>query len=337
METKIIRYNGAESLKPAAEIIKRGGIVAFPTETVYGLGGNALDPDAARKIYEAKGRPSDNPLIVHLSSYENAGIYAHTTKEFYDIAEAFMPGPITVILKKRQFIPDSVTGGLDSVGIRVPANQIARELIELSGVPIAAPSANLSGKPSPTSFEHVYNDLNGRVDAIIDGGRCDFGVESTIIKIDDKQMKLLRPGAVTLEMLSLFSDNIYVDKAVTERFDGVPLAPGMKYRHYAPERPLIVLDGTDDEVYHFLTDKQNCAVICFDNDVKHINAKNVISCGPSDDSLVQARRLFECLRAVDKIENIDTIYARMPSKVGIGLAVFNRLIKAAGYSVIKFS
>ena len=337
METKIIRYNGAESLKPAAEIIKRGGIVAFPTETVYGLGGNALDPDAARKIYEAKGRPSYNPLIVHLSSYENAGIYAHTTKEFYDIAEAFMPGPITVILKKRQFIPDSVTGGLDSVGIRVPANQIARELIELSGVPIAAPSANLSGKPSPTCFEHVYNDLNGRVDAIIDGGRCDFGVESTIIKIDDKQMKLLRPGAVTLEMLSLFSDNIYVDKAVTERFDGVPLAPGMKYRHYAPERPLIVLDGTDDEVYHFLIDKQNCAVICFDNDVKHIKAKNVISCGPSDDSLVQARMLFECLRAVDKIENIDTIYARMPSKVGIGLAVFNRLIKAAGYSVIKFS
>jgi L-threonylcarbamoyladenylate synthase len=337
METKIIRYSGYDSLKSAAEIIKRGGIVAFPTETVYGLGGNALDPDAARKIYEAKGRPSDNPLIVHLSNYEKAGLYAHTTRSFYDIAEAFMPGPITVILKKRQFIPDSVTGGLDTVGIRVPSNHIARELIELAGVPIAAPSANLSGKPSPTSFEHVYNDLNGRVDAIIDGGKSEFGVESTIIKIEGKQIKLLRPGAVTVEMLSLFSDDIYVDPAVTERFDGVPLAPGMKYRHYAPERPLIVLDGTDEEVYEFLSDKPNSAVICFDNDVNKIKCKKVISCGPSDDSLVQARKLFDCLRVVDKITDIDVIYARMPSRVGIGLAVFNRLIKAAGFSVIKFS
>ena len=254
METKIIRYNGRESLKPAAEIIRRGGIVAFPTETVYGLGGNALDPDAARKIYEAKGRPSDNPLIVHLSSYEHAGMYAHTTRAFFDIAEAFMPGSITVILKKRPFIPDSVTGGLDSVGLRVPSNQIARELIELSGVPIAAPSANLSGKPSPTSFEHVYNDLNGRVDAIIDGGTSEFGVESTIIKIDKKQIKLLRPGAVTVEMLSLFSDDIYIDPAVTDKYDGVPLAPGMKYRHYAPEKPLIILDGNDESVYDCIYD-----------------------------------------------------------------------------------
>lgn len=337
METLIIRYSGPDSLKPAAEIIKRGGIVAFPTETVYGLGGNALDPDAARKIYEAKGRPSDNPLIVHLASYDKAGVYAHTTRSFFDIAEAFMPGPITVILKKRPFIPDSVTGGLDTVGIRVPSNNIARELIELSGVPIAAPSANLSGKPSPTSFNHVYHDLNGRVDAIIDGGTCQFGVESTIIKIDKKEIKLLRPGAVTIEMLSLFSDNIYVDPAVTERFEGVPLAPGMKYRHYAPERPLIVLEGSDDEVYEFLSDKPNSAVICFDSDIKHIKTKKVISCGPSNDSLTQARKLFDCLRIVDKLTDIDVIYARMPSKIGIGLAVFNRLIKAAGFSIIKLS
>ncbi len=337
METKIIQYSGPDSLKPAADIIKRGGIVAFPTETVYGLGGNALDPDAARKIYEAKGRPSDNPLIVHLSKYDEAGIFAHTTRAFYDIAEAFMPGPITVILKKREFIPDSVTGGLDTVGLRVPSNHIARELIELSGVPIAAPSANLSGKPSPTTFSHVYNDLNGRVDAIINGGSCEFGVESTIIKLDNKQIKLLRPGAVTLEMLALFSDNIYVDPAVTEKFDGVPMAPGMKYRHYAPERPLIVIDGQDDEVYEFLTDKINSGVICFDSDVKRINCKKVISCGPSDDSLTQARRLFDCLRLMDKVSDIDVIYARMPSKIGIGLAVFNRLIKAAGFSVIKLS
>lgn len=333
MKTQIIRYDGKESLRPAAEIIKRGGIVAFPTETVYGLGGNALDPDAASKIYRAKGRPSDNPLIVHLDNYETAGRFAHTTKLFFDIADAFMPGPITVVMKKRNTIPNSVTGGLDTVGIRVPSNNIARELIELAGVPIAAPSANISGKPSPTSFQHVYHDLDGKVDAIIDGGSCDYGVESTIIKLDKSDIKLLRPGAVTLEMLSLFG-NIYVDPAVTEKFDGTPLAPGMKYRHYAPSRPLTVLDGDDETVYSFLSQRPDAAVICFDEDVKHINAKKVVSCGPKADTLTQAKRLFECLRQMDDSEGFDVIYARMPSKVGIGLAVFNRLIKAAGFSVM---
>ncbi len=334
MKTLIIRYNGIKSLIPAAEIIKKGGIVAFPTETVYGLGGNALDPSAASKIYAAKGRPSDNPLIVHLDKYENAGIYAHTTPLFFDIADAFMPGPITVILKKRSFIPDSVTGGLDTVGLRVPSNRIARELIELSGVPVAAPSANISGKPSPTSFEHVYHDLYGKVDAIIDGGSCTYGVESTIVKLQDKTIQLLRPGAVTVEMLSLFGDSIYIDPAVTEKFDGTPLAPGMKYRHYAPSTPLTVLDGSDKDVYSYLFDRENVGVICFDEDLPHINNAFVISCGSSSDTLMQAKMLFECLRKMDGREDLKHIYARMPSRVGIGLAVFNRLIKAAGFSVI---
>ncbi len=334
MKTQIIRYNGKASLIPAAEIIKKGGIVAFPTETVYGLGGNALDPSAAGKIYEAKGRPSDNPLIVHLDKYENAGIYAHTTPLFFELADAFMPGPITVILKKRSFIPDSVTGGLDTVGIRVPANPIARELIELSGVPIAAPSANISGKPSPTAFEHVYHDLNGKVDAIIDGGSCDYGVESTIVKLEDKTVQLLRPGAVTREMLSLFGEGLYIDPAVTEKFDGTPLAPGMKYRHYAPSRPLTVLDGEDKVVYSYLSEHPKAGVICFDEDLPNLNNAYVISCGSVCDTLTQARRLFDCLRLMDERKDIEHIYARMPSKVGIGLAVFNRLIKAAGFSVI---
>ncbi len=334
MKTLIIRYEGKDSLIPAAEIIKKGGIVAFPTETVYGLGGNALDPNAASKIYAAKGRPSDNPLIVHLDKYENAGVYAHTTPLFFEIADAFMPGPITVILKKRSFIPDSVTGGLDTVGLRVPSNKIARELIELSGVPIAAPSANISGKPSPTSFEHVYHDLDGKVDAIIDGGSCDFGVESTIVKLENKTIQLLRPGAVTLEMLSLFGDGLYVDPAVTEKFDGTPLAPGMKYRHYAPLTPLTVLDGSDKEVYSYLSERPDVGVICFDEDLPHLNNAYVISCGSSPDTLTQAKLLFECLRKMDERKDIKHIYARMPSKVGIGLAVFNRLIKAAGFSVI---
>ena len=334
MKTLIIRYEGKDSLIPAAEIIKKGGIVAFPTETVYGLGGNALDPSAASKIYAAKGRPSDNPLIVHLDKFENAGVYAHTTPLFFDIANAFMPGPITVILKKRSFIPDSVTGGLDTVGLRVPSNKIARELIELSGVPIAAPSANISGKPSPTSFEHVYHDLNGKVDAIIDGGSCDFGVESTIIKLDGKNIQLLRPGAVTVEMLSLFGEGLYVDPAVTEKFDGTPLAPGMKYRHYAPSTPLTVLDGSDKEVYSYLSERPDVGVICFDEDLPYLSNAYVISCGSACDTLTQAKMLFECLRKMDERKDLKHIYARIPSRVGIGLAVFNRLIKAAGFSVI---
>ncbi len=335
MNTLKIKYNEKSSLIPAAEIIKRGGIVAFPTETVYGLGGNALDPFAAEKIYSAKGRPSDNPLIVHLCSVKDAEKYCETNELFYKIAEAFMPGPITVILPKKDCIPQSVTGGLDTVGIRIPSHGIARELIEMSDVPIAAPSANISGKPSPTAFSHIEHDLYGKVDAIIDGGNCDYGIESTIIKLDKEGIYLLRPGAITIEMLSLFSDNIIIDKSITEKFDGIPLAPGMKYRHYAPDCPLTVLDGDDFEVYKFLSMQIACGVICFDEDKSHIKGKYVFSCGPKNDSLKQAQKLFSCLRSFENIQDINIIYARMPSKKGIGLAVFNRLIKASGFNVIK--
>jgi L-threonylcarbamoyladenylate synthase len=333
MNTLIIRYKGKDSLKPAAEILRRGGLVAFPTETVYGLGGNALDPDAARRIYAAKGRPSDNPLIVHLAEPQHALRYARTGALYDRIAETLMPGPLTVILKKRDIIPDSVTGGLDSVGIRVPSHPVARELIELAGVPVAAPSANLSGKPSPTTFAHVIHDLDGKVDCIIDGGNCDFGLESTIIKPEDGVIKLLRPGAVTVEMLAVLGETVYIDPAVTEKFDGVPLAPGMKYRHYAPDKPLIVVEGSDEAFYAFLSEKSRCGVICFDEDLPYVKGKNVISCGSRTDSLKQAQSLFACLRRFDRKRDIDVIYARMPSKVGIGLAVFNRLIKAAGFQV----
>ncbi len=333
MNTLIIRYKGKASLKPAADILKKGGLVAFPTETVYGLGGNALDPDAARKIYAAKGRPSDNPLIVHLADPAHAIRYARTGELYDHIAETLMPGPLTVILKKRDIIPDSVTGGLNSVGIRVPSHSVARELIELAGVPIAAPSANLSGKPSPTSFTHVLHDLDGKVDCIIDGGNCDFGLESTIIKPEDGVIKLLRPGAVTVEMLSVLGEPVYIDPAVTEKFDGIPLAPGMKYRHYAPDKPLVIVEGSDEAFYAFLADKTRYGVICFDEDLPFIKGKHIVSCGSISDSLKQAQSLFSCLRYFDRIKEIDVIYARMPSKVGIGLAVFNRLIKAAGFCV----
>ncbi len=335
MNTKIIHYKGPDSLIPAAEIIKKGGLVAFPTETVYGLGCNAFSASAAEKIYRAKGRPSDNPLIVHIAKPNMALRYCRTCKLYDMIAETLMPGPLTVILKKRDVIPNSVTGGLNTVGIRVPSHPIAHELLTLAEVPIAAPSANLSGKPSPTSFAHVYHDLNGRVDAIIDGGDCDFGVESTIIKLEDDVIKLLRPGAVTVEMLSLFGVKIIVDPAVTQQYNGIPLAPGMKYRHYAPDCPLAVLNGSDKAVYDFLASKTRRAVICFEEDLPYIDGNFVLSCGPADDSLTQAQRLFSCLRELDGRKEFDIIYARMPSKVGIGLAVFNRLIKAAGFHIIN--
>ncbi len=335
MKTLIIRYNGIESLRPAAEILRQGGLVAFPTETVYGLGANALDPEAAKKIYLAKGRPSDNPLIVHLSTYFDANRYAVTDALFDRIAETLMPGPLTVILKKRENIPNGVTGGLDTVGIRVPSNLIARNLIALARVPVAAPSANLSGKPSPTSFDHVYHDLNGKVDCIIDGGPCEYGLESTIIRPENGVINLLRPGAVTIEMLSFLDQPIYIDPAVTEKFNGVPMAPGMKYRHYAPDKPLLLLVGSDKAVYDFLAQKTRRAVICFDEDLPYIQGQHVLSCGPHCDSLAQAQHLFACLRRVDGLDNIDVIYARMPSRTGIGLAVFNRLIKAAGFQVLE--
>ena len=336
MNTFKIAYTRREDLIPAAEIIKTGGIVAFPTETVDGLGGNALDAGAAKKIYAAKGRPSDNPLIVHLATPADAEKYCVTSELFYKLADAFMPGPITVIMPKKDCIPYSCTGGLDTVGIRVPSNPVAHEFIELCGCPIAAPSANISGKPSPTSFSHIVHDLDGRVDCLIDGGDCEYGVESTIVKFkDENTIQLLRPGAVTVEMLTLICPTVEIDPAVLKKFGGVPLAPGMKYRHYAPSVPLTILDGGDEEVYEYLRSREKkIGVICYDGDMPFISGEK-LSCGGKTDSLTQAHRLFSCLRSFDGRDDLDAIYARMPSKDGIGLAVFNRLIKASGFTVIK--
>ncbi len=336
MNTLKIKYTCRADLVPAAEIIKNGGLVAFPTETVYGLGASALDGKAAEKIYRAKGRPSDNPLIVHLAFPWEAQRYCLTNRLFYRLAEAFMPGPLTVIMPKRKCIPDSVTGGLDTVGIRIPSHPAAHDLIDLCGVPVAAPSANISGRPSPTAFEHVLNDLDGRVDAVIDGGESLYGVESTIVKLTDGEdtVRLLRPGAITVEMLGLVCPDVTVDPAVTGKYDGVPLAPGMKYRHYAPSQPLTLLDGEDEKVYGFLRGRE-CGVICFDEDLPFVPSAAAVSCGSRDDPLRQAHRLFSCLRFFDGRDDVKEIYARMPSREGVGLAVFNRLAKASGFNVIK--
>lgn len=334
IETKIIT---PDRIDDAARCIREGGLVIFPTETVYGLGANALDGGAAKKIYAAKGRPSDNPLICHLSKADEAEKYCETNELYYRLAARFMPGPLTVILPKKTdkngvpFIPNTVTGGLPNVAIRIPSNKIAHDLIKAAGVPIAAPSANISGSPSPTNLRHVIQDMYGRVDIIIDGGESEIGLESTVVAITGSEIKLLRPGAVTAEDLRTVCGNITIDRSVYEKFDGVPLSPGMKYRHYAPKARVIMLDGEDSEVYAYLTDKQDCGILCYDEDTLLLRHPGSLSMGKKDDHMTQAHRLFACLRDLD---GVGVIYTRMPSRDGLGLAVFNRLIKAAGYEVI---
>ncbi len=334
-----------EILRRGAEIIRAGGLVAFPTETVYGLGANALDSDAAAKIYAAKGRPSDNPLIIHVSRPEEAELYAHVPGEYKLLAERFLPGPLTVIMPKRSVIPDTVTGGLDSVAVRLPSNAAARRLIELAGVPIAAPSANLSGKPSPTSARHVIEDMNGRVDMIIDGGECNIGLESTIIKLSgDGRAKLLRPGGITKEQLEEIFEVVELDKAVTEKLsDGEkPLAPGMKYRHYAPNARLTLVSdesGLFEKIISESVGLDGLGVIAFDEDTDKlvslgVKRENILSLGARDDVSAHAARLFSLLRECDTC-GLERIYARLPDRNGLSLAVYNRIIKAAGYDVIR--
>ena len=335
METMIA---SAAQTAEAACFIRNGGLVVFPTETVYGLGASALDAEAAKKIYAAKGRPSDNPLICHFARPEDVERYCETSPLFYRLAERFMPGPLTVILPKKTrggepIIPDTVTGGLSSVGVRVPSNPIARDFIDKCGVPIAAPSANLSGTPSPTTLRHVLEDMYGRADCIIDGGDSEIGVESTIVlpKSDGSGVKLLRPGGITAEMLEQLCGSVEIDPSVSQKFDGVPLAPGMKYRHYAPKAKVIMLDGSDEAVYAFLADKRNCGILCYDGDTPLLNHPFCQTMGAKDNHAAQAHRLFACLR---DFHDVETIYARMPARDGVGLAVFNRLIKAAGYDIL---
>ncbi len=340
-KTELIAVNAAPESEPvllrAADILRRGGLVVFPTETVYGLGGNALDADAASRIYAAKGRPSDNPLIIHIANPADAARYAVTNRLYDTLARAFMPGPLTVILPKKDNIPSTVTGGLDTVAVRCPAHPVARRLIALCGFPIAAPSANRSGKPSPTSAAHVAADMQGRVDMILDGGESEIGLESTIVKIDGDRLTLLRPGAVTYDALSLITDRITVAPAVTEQLaaNERPLSPGMKYRHYAPEAPLVLLSGTDESVLAYLQAAQQserCAILCFDEELPHLSPRLLFPVGAKQDQKTQAHRLFASLREADKTD-AEIIYAHLPPQNGLGLALYNRMIRAAAHTV----
>ena len=342
MNTEIYRLlpneTDNDAIKKAARIIASGGLVAFPTETVYGLGGDATDKNAAEKIYRAKGRPSDNPLIIHVARPEDAEKYAYTSDTYYKLAKAFMPGPLTVILKKKDIIPFEVTGGLDTVAVRCPSHPIARALIRSSGCAIAAPSANISGSPSPTSGEHVIRDLCGRVEAIIDGGECDIGLESTIIKLDGNRATLLRPGAITADALSCICSEVEIAAAVTETLaeNEKPLSPGMKYRHYAPDAPLILLDGDEEEVISYMYRMQNaekCTVLCYSEELKFLRNERLIDIGARNDLETQAHRIFAALRSANELDG-DIIYAHLPPKEGMGLALYNRLIRAAAHTVL---
>ena len=347
MDTKIIKLSACETelqakLADAAAIIKRGGLVVFPTETVYGLGGDATNPEAARNIYQAKGRPSDNPLIIHIAEPKQAEEYAYTNETYYKLANEFMPGPLTVILGAKSTVPKETRGGLATVAVRCPENPIARALISLAGVPIAAPSANLSGKPSPTKAFHVIEDMNGRVDMIIDGGEADFGLESTIVKIeDDGGVTLLRPGKITADDIKPFVAYVKIANAVKEELkDGeAVLSPGMKYRHYAPSAPLFLLDCTIDAALGYISKRgagRRIAVISYKEDADAYSSvcDRVYSIGDKDDELTQAHRLFDLLRGIDN-QNFDEIYAPLPKTDGVGLALYNRLIRASAHHIIR--
>lgn len=328
----------AACLDICADILRDGGLVAFPTETVYGLGADATDAQAAKKIYAAKGRPSDNPLIIHVASPEDAEKYAHTCPLYYSLAKAFMPGPLTVVLKKKATVPDSVTGGLDTVAVRCPSHPVARALIQSCGFAVAAPSANVSGSPSPTQASHVIKDLSGVIDAIIDGGESEIGLESTIVKIDGDSLTLLRPGAITADALRCVCENVNIAPAVTHALaaDERPLSPGMKYRHYAPSVPLVLLDGDRETVMKFLHNAQNaekCAILCYHEELEELRFDRLIDVGEKDDLATQAQRLFSALRRADELD-CDIIYAHIPPTEGIGLALYNRLIRAAAHTVL---
>ncbi|WP_026486378.1 L-threonylcarbamoyladenylate synthase [Caldanaerobius polysaccharolyticus] len=335
-----------DALRQAARFILEGGIVAFPTETVYGLGANALNPHAVKKIFQAKGRPQDNPLIVHISDFDEVYKYAELVPDKAKILmERFWPGPMTLVLKKKDIIPDVITAGLDSVGIRMPDHPVARAFIKACGVPIAAPSANISGKPSPTRAEHVFEDLNGKIDAIIDGGPCDVGLESTVIDVTGRIPFILRPGGVTREQIEDVIGEVAIDPAVkgdAGRRDFKPKAPGMKYKHYSPEAEVYIVKGKVEDVVDEinrlaekdLSEGKKVGIMATAQTYKMYKYGNVMLVGDRKDTLSIAHNLFDALREFDR-ERMDIIYAEAVDEKGLGFAIMNRLIKAAGYKILN--
>ncbi len=355
METIVKKYcnendkNNNELMEEAGVIIRNGGLVAFPTETVYGLGANALDVDAARKIYSAKGRPSDNPLIAHIEKKSQVYDLAKNVSEKAEkLMDEFWPGPLTLVFDKQDIVPMGVTGGLSTVAIRMPDNEVALKLIEAAGVPIAAPSANSSGRPSPTLAQHVYEDLQGKVDMIIDGGQVNIGIESTIVDMTGEIPMILRPGFITKPMLEKVVGEVAVDKITVIKSkdelkdDYKPKAPGMKYRHYAPKADFVMYEGDIKNVVTHINKlaKENVkkgkkvGIIATDETLSEYTFGTIVSIGNRKDVSTVAKNLYKVLRDFDSID-VDVIYGETFYDDELGSAIMNRLIKAAGYKIEK--
>lgn len=327
-----------ENIAYAAELLNKGEVVGMPTETVYGLAANAYDENAVEKIFKAKGRPQDNPLIVHINSMDMLNDLVENIPQIaYKLASKFWPGPLTMIFHKSDKIPLAVTAGLSTIAIRYPSNKVACMLIEESGLPLAAPSANLSGRPSPTTANHVFNDLNTKIPAILDGGPCEFGLESTVVLLAEDKVILLRPGAITLEMLKEVVPNVEVNKGVLHQVadDEEVASPGMKHTHYSPRANVCIIDSNFEQFKKYIEahKDENLGAMVFDGEELELDVP-CVTFGDEDDSIIQAKLLFNSLRAIDNL-GVDRIYARMPDVNGIGLAIYNRLIRAAGFEVIQ--
>lgn len=330
-------------LEEAAEIIKSGGIGAFPTETVYGLGANALDGEAVKKIFEAKGRPQDNPLIIHIAKKEDIDKYVDEVPKFAEeLMEKYWPGPLTIILKKKGIVSDITSAGLDTVGVRMPDNDIALKLIELSGVPIAAPSANISGRPSPTDIERCEEDLNGRVDFIVGSEKSKIGVESTIVDATGEHLCVLRPGGITLEMLKEIDEGVYIDKAILTTLDEntKPKAPGMKYKHYAPKAKVKMVQGPINKmvekiremVHNYIDEDLKVGIMATDETISMYDEGIVKSLGTREDLTSVTKNLFEMLRSFDDL-GVDVIITEAFEEKGLGVAIMNRLKKSCGFDI----
>lgn len=337
MQTELLTAS-AEGIARAGNLLRRGEVVGIPTETVYGLAANALDAAAVKRIFEAKGRPSDNPLIVHIAARAQLeALVAEIPAAAERLASLWWPGPLTMIFKKAACIPSVVSGGLDTVAVRLPAHPAARAIIEAAGCPLAAPSANRSGSPSPTGAAHVMADMEGRIAAIVDGGRSDVGVESTVVDMTHGVPRLLRPGGITVEMLREAVGEVEVDPAVTAMLEAgaVAASPGMKYKHYAPRANVTLVRGTAADYAAFVNAHAGTGVaaMCFDGEEAALSVP-YRTYGAREDAAAQAQRVFDVLRGWDEDPTVTQVYAACPSAGGLGLAVYNRLLRAAEFEVI---
>ena len=327
-----------KTLQHAADLLKADEIVGFPTETVYGLGANAMSAKAVKKIFAAKGRPQDNPLIVHIANKQDFFRYGkEISAKAVALADCFWPGPLTLIVKSADVISSEVTCGLDTVGIRCPENEIARELIRLADLPIAAPSANRSGRPSPTTAQHVFEDMTGRIPMIVDGGACRVGVESTVISMVADTPIILRPGIISREDIEAVIGPVDLSPSIDVQLsdDSKVQSPGMKYRHYAPNCPLHIVAGKSDDVVAYIREctTDDSGILCFDDEVELFTSGHVISLGNANDAYTLSQRLFSALREFDE-KKVTEIYARICRSDGEFLGVYNRLLKASGFSRI---